>query len=42
MATLKPMASELFTDRLHLRPWRASDAEPHRQLWLEQTAGHFA
>ena len=30
------MASELFTERLHLRPWRASDAEPHRQLWTER------
>lgn len=30
------MASELFTDRLHLRPWRASDAEPHRLLWTER------
>lgn len=30
------MASELFTDRLHLRSWRASDAEPHRQLWTER------
>ena len=36
MASFKPMASELFTDRLHLRPWRASDAEPHRQLWTER------
>jgi RimJ/RimL family protein N-acetyltransferase len=36
MATFRPMASELFTDRLHLRPWRASDAEPHRQLWTER------
>lgn len=30
------MASELFTDRLHLRPWRAADAEPHRELWTER------
>ncbi len=30
------MASELFTDRLHLRPWRASDAVPHRELWEER------
>ena len=36
MATFEPMASELFTDRLHLRPWRASDAEPHRELWTER------
>ena len=36
MATFRPMAFELFTDRLHLRPWRASDAEPHRQLWTER------
>ncbi len=36
MATFRPMATELFTGRLHLRPWRASDAEPHRQLWTER------
>ncbi len=30
------MASELFTDRLHLRAWRASDAETHRELWTER------
>lgn len=30
------MASELFTARLHLRPWRPSDAEPHRLLWTER------
>lgn len=36
MASFEPMASELFTDRLHLRPWRASDAEPHRLLWTER------
>ena len=30
------MVSELFTDRLHLRWWRASDAEPHRELWTER------
>jgi RimJ/RimL family protein N-acetyltransferase len=36
MATFRPMATELFTDRLHLRPWRASDAEPHRRLWTER------
>src|SRR3954452_23572044 len=36
MASFEPMASELFTDRLHLRPWRACDAEPHRQLWTER------
>ena len=30
------MASELLTDRLCLRQWRASDAEPHRQLWTER------
>lgn len=30
------MASELFTDRLRLRSWHASDAEPHRQLWTER------
>lgn len=36
MASFKPMTPELFTDRLHLRPWRASDAEPHRQLWTER------
>ena len=30
------MAPELFTDRLHLRPWRPSDAEPHRLLWTER------
>jgi RimJ/RimL family protein N-acetyltransferase len=36
MATFRPMAAELFTERLHLRPWRASDAEPHRQLWTER------
>jgi RimJ/RimL family protein N-acetyltransferase len=36
MPTFRPMTSELFTDRLHLRPWRAADAEPHRQLWTER------
>lgn len=36
MASFKPMASELGTDRLHLRPWRAADAEPHRLLWAER------
>ena len=36
MASYAPMASELFTGRLHLRPWRASDAEPHRELWTER------
>lgn len=36
MASFKPMASELFTERLHLRPWRVSDAEPHRLLWTER------
>ncbi len=36
MATFRPMASDLFTARLHLRPWRESDAEPHRQLWTER------
>jgi RimJ/RimL family protein N-acetyltransferase len=36
VVTFEPMASELLTDRLHLRPWRASDAEPHRQLWTER------
>ena len=30
------MTAELSTDRLHLRPWRASDAEGHRQLWTER------
>ena len=30
------MARELFTERLHLRPWRASDAEAHRELWAER------
>jgi RimJ/RimL family protein N-acetyltransferase len=33
MAQFEPMAAELFTDRLRLRPWRASDAEPYRLLW---------
>jgi RimJ/RimL family protein N-acetyltransferase len=36
VATFEPMASELFTDRLHLRWWRESDAEPHRELWTER------
>ena len=36
MATFESMASELFTDRLHLRPWRRSDAEAHRELWTER------
>ena len=30
------MRRELNTDRLLLRPWRVSDAEPHRQLWTER------
>lgn len=30
------MTGELFTDRLHLRPWLPSDAHPHRQLWAER------
>ena len=30
------MRRQLNTDRLLLRPWRASDAEPHRQLWTER------
>ena len=33
VASFVPMAAELFTDRLHLRWWRASDAEAHRELW---------
>jgi RimJ/RimL family protein N-acetyltransferase len=36
MASFEPMAAELFTERLHLRPWRDPDAEPHRQLWAER------
>jgi RimJ/RimL family protein N-acetyltransferase len=36
VAMFEPMPSELLTDRLHLRPWRAADAGPHRQLWLER------
>jgi RimJ/RimL family protein N-acetyltransferase len=36
MPTFSPMASELFTARLHLRPWRESDAGPHRELWTER------
>jgi len=30
------MRRELHSDRLLLRPWRDSDAEPHRQLWTER------
>jgi RimJ/RimL family protein N-acetyltransferase len=36
MTTFTPMPREVFTDRLRLRPWRASDAEPHRGLWKER------
>lgn len=36
MVRFEPMASELLTERLRLRPWRPSDAEPHRQLWTER------
>lgn len=36
MPTFDPMAPELFTERLHLRPWRPSDAEAHRGLWTER------
>jgi len=38
VATFVTMASELFTDRLHLRPWRASDAVAHRDLCVDPSA----
>jgi len=36
MSHFEPMASELTTERLCLRPWRASDAGPYRLLWMER------
>lgn len=36
MPTFEPMVPDLFTERLHLRPWRPSDAEAHRVLWTER------
>jgi RimJ/RimL family protein N-acetyltransferase len=34
--SFQPMSTELFTTRLHLRPWLPSDAEQHRELWTER------
>lgn len=36
MGSFQPMASELVTDRLQLRPRRPSDAVATRELWLER------
>jgi len=37
MASFYPMTSELLTDRLRLRPWSPSDAEPHQTSPLLST-----
>jgi RimJ/RimL family protein N-acetyltransferase len=36
MATLRSLPLSIETERLRLRPWRDSDAEPLREMWAER------
>ncbi len=36
MGTRRSLPSAIDTERLHLRPWKDSDAEPLREMWTER------